>query len=290
VTTRPIDHLVLPVAELGRARTRLTALGFTVAPDALHPFGTANACVFLSDGGYLEPLAIANRRNAGAAAKRGNVFTARDIVFRKGRNREGLSAIVASCDDAFAEDARFREHGLSGGEMLEFSRAMKLPDGTEAEASFRLAFAAAEAAPDFFLFGCQRINPLPADRGDLERHSNAVTGLSEIVLSAPEPGEFAPLFETVFDAKSDIGPSGFTLSTDKARIRVLPEQDLAAEFALAADPKVSGLAGRAIIFKTADLAVTEITLAANDVAFIRREGRVLVFAAPGQGVLFGFEE
>lgn len=45
-----------------------------------------------------------------------------------------------------------------------------------------------------------------------------------------------------------------------------------------------------MIFKSADLAVTEITLAANDVAFVRRDGRVLVYPAPGQGVLFGFEE
>jgi hypothetical protein len=36
--------------------------------------------------------------------------------------------------------------------------------------------------------------------------------------------------------------------------------------------------------------VTEITLAANDVAFIRRDGRVLVSPAPGQGVFFGFED
>jgi hypothetical protein len=45
-----------------------------------------------------------------------------------------------------------------------------------------------------------------------------------------------------------------------------------------------------VIFRSLDLAVTEIILAANDVAFIRRDGRVLVSPSPGQGVLFGFEE
>jgi hypothetical protein len=290
VSTRPIDHLVLPVTELTGARKRLSALGFSVAPDALHPFGTSNACIFLSDGSYLEPLAIANRRIAGVAAKRGNVFTERDIAFRRSRNREGLSALVAASEDAAADHVRLQENGVSAGDMLEFSRPMSLPDGSESEASFRLAFAGHEKAPDFFLFCCQRINTLAGSRGELELHSNAVTGLSEVILSAPTPTDFTHLLETVFEAETDVGGTGFQLVAGNARIRVLPEEELAAEFALPLDPKLTGLTGRAIIFKTADLAVTEITLAANDVAFIRREGRVLVSAAPGQGVLFGFEE
>ncbi|TDK38730.1 VOC family protein [Rhizobium deserti] len=290
MSIRLIDHLVLPVSELSGARKRLSALGFTVAPDAFHPFGTSNACIFFGDGSYLEPLAIANRRVAGVAAKRGNVFTTRDIAFRRSRNREGLSALVAASEDAGADHVRFQENGVSAGDMLEFSRAMGLPDGSEAEASFRLAFACDERSADFFLFCCQRIKAFAGDRGELELHSNAVTGLSEIIFSAPAPADFAQLLEMVFEAKADRSETGFRLATGNAGIRVLHEEELADEFALREDPKLTGLTGRAIIFKTADLAVTEITLAANDVAFIRREGRVLVSAAPGQGVLFGFEE
>jgi hypothetical protein len=290
VSSRLIDHLVLPVADLVRARTRLSSLGFTVAPDALHPFGTANACIFLSDGTYLEPLAIANRRNASFAAKRGNAFTERDIAFRKTRNREGLSALVANTDNARSDHDRFKQSGFSAGDILEFARTMTLPDGSETEASFRLAFAGDHSAPDLFLFCCERINPFPSDRGELELHANTVTGLSEIILTSPIPTESTALLETVLETRAEDNGPGLQLTAENARIRVLPEEDLAGEFALAADPRINSLTGRAIIFKTADLAVTEITLAANDVAFIRREGRVLVSAAPGQGVLFGFEE
>lgn len=290
MNARPIDHLVLPVADLVVARTRLSELGFTVAPDALHPFGTANACVFLSDGTYLEPLAVANRRHASAAAKRGNVFTGRELAFRASRRRQGFSALVVATDDAVADHARFRTKGISAGDMLEFSRGVKMPDGSETQASFRLAFAGDARAPDFFLFSCERVNPLPAGRGELERHANAVTGLSEIVLSASAPSEFSPLLEEVLGVEAEIEPTVLRLAAENARIRVAQDRDLETEFALAPPADAEGLCGRAIIFKTADLAVTEITLAANDVAFVRREGRVLVQAAPGQGVLFGFEE
>ncbi|SMF67304.1 Glyoxalase-like domain-containing protein [Xaviernesmea oryzae] len=290
MNARPIDHLVLPVAELALARSRLSELGFTVAPDAFHPFGTANACVFLPDGTYLEPLAIANRRHASAAAKRGNVFTARDLAFRKAKMSQGLSALVVATVDAAADHERFKLRGVSAGDILEFSRGVKMPDGSKTEASFRLAFAGDERAPDFFLFSCQRVNPLPADRGELERHANAVTGLSEVVLSAPAPGEFAPLMEQVLMTEAEIEPHLVRLAAANARIRIARDQDIEAEFALAPIPDAGGLRGRAVIFKTADLAVTEIILAANDVAFVRREGRVLVQAAPGQGAMFGFEE
>jgi hypothetical protein len=290
VNARPIDHLVLPVAGLTAARSRLTALGFTVAPDAFHPFGTANACVFFSDGTYLEPLALANRRHAGVAAKRGNVFTARDLAFRKTSNRQGFSALVVATRDAMADHARFKMRGVSAGEVLEFSRGMTLADGSETQASFRLAFAGDDRAPEFFLFSCQRINPLPADRGELERHANTVTGLSEIILSAPTPADFAPLVEQVLLTKAAPEAAPLQLAAANARIRILQDRELEAEFAVQPTPGAEGLRGRAVIFKTADLAVTEITLAANDVAFVRREGRVLVSAAPGQGVMFGFEE
>ena len=65
---RSIDHLVLPVTTLTLARSRLTSLGFTVAPDAQHPFGTGNCCVFFKDRTYLEPITIVDRTAADMAA------------------------------------------------------------------------------------------------------------------------------------------------------------------------------------------------------------------------------
>ena len=285
-----IDHLVLPVGNLSVARSRLTKLGFTVAPDGLHPFGTANACVFLADGTYLEPLGITNRRQATVAAQKGNVFAARACGFQTSRKREGLSALAIATDDAAADQARFQLEGISAGEMLEFARQVKMPDGSGSEARFRLAFAGDQRAPDFFFFTVQRLDPLPADREALERHSNAVTGIGEVILAADDPGGFAALAEAALGCEPESQVGIIRFAAANGHVRLASNQDLESELALPASSQTGGLLGRAIIFKTADLAVTEITLAANDVTFIRREGRVLVQAAQGQGVLFGFEE
>ena len=290
-TSRPLDHLVLPVTDLGTARTRYEQLGFTVAADALHPFGTENACVFLADKTYLEPLAIAKREDCEAAAVAGNVFVARDQAYRF-RRGEGLSAVVLGTDDAVADHGRFRRLGISAGDMLDFSRQMALPDGTQALASFRLAFAADLRAPDFFLFTCQRLQPLPADRSALETHANGVIGLSDVILSEPNPTDFQYLLQEAVDERR-VSAHSFGMDIEArngTRISVLNPAGMAGFFGKDVSARSRGLRGRAIVFKVADLAETEQRLAANAVSFSRKDNRLIVPEAPGQGVIFAFGE
>ncbi|MBR0555642.1 VOC family protein [Ciceribacter sp. L1K23] len=290
MTARTIDHLVLPVISIEAARARHAALGFTVAADARHPFGTENACVFLADGTYLEPLGIASREECEAAARAGNVFVARDQAFRF-RCGEGLSGIAITSDDAASDDARYREAGLSAGAILEFSRPVRMPDGRDATASFRLTFAADLRAPDFFLFNCQRINPLPADRGSLTTHENGVSGIRSVVVVEENPSDFQYIFEAAFDSR-EIGANSFgiDLVAGGTKVEVMTPEGARAYFGLEAQSAERGLRGRAVVFACHDLGVTERRLVANGVAFSRQGGRLSVPPAPGQGVTYIFEE
>ena len=287
----PLDHVVLPVANVGLARERLGKLGFTVAADARHPFGTENACIFFADKTYLEPLAIAGADAYEASIKKGNVFTARDRAFRFRCGENGLSAVALATTDADRDHARFHADRISGGEMLQFERPMKMPDGSGTTAAFRLAFAADLRAPDFFLFTCQRINALPADRKVLETHTNGVSGIAEIVLAAPDPKAFG-LFMRFSSSTPSVRDEAFgiSLATPNARISILSPDGLNAYFDLAAPGIDRGLRGVAIVFKVTDLAVTEAHLAANGITYTRKNNRILVRAASGQGALFAFEE
>ncbi|WP_426126134.1 VOC family protein [Pararhizobium sp. PWRC1-1] len=291
-TSRQLDHLVLPVGELAIARNRLQQLGFTVAADARHPFGTENACVFFSDKTYLEPLSIAQREECEASAQAGNVFTARDQAYRFRRGQDGFSAIVVSTDDAVADHTRFQERGISAGDMLEFSRPMKLPDGSEAVGSFRLSFAADLRAPDFFFISCQRVKSLPSDRAVLEIHANGVTGMAEVVLSEPNPTDFQYILQEVVDEREVSAHSfGMDIETrNGVKISVLNQAGMSGFFDRKTTGHSRGLRGRAVVFKVADLAVTEHLLDANAVPFIRKDNRLLVAEAPGQGVIFAFGE
>lgn len=289
-----IDHLVLPTSSLDRARRRLSLLGFTVAADAAHPFGTGNACVFMRDGTYLEPLSVVDADLYDRAIAAGNVFVAEDRHARMVTGEEGFSAIALATEDARADHECFSRAGLSGGDMLEFSRLAQLPDGSEKLARFRLAFAKRGVADSFGFFTCQRLDPLPADRADLERHENGVAGLAEIVLVS-EDGLDASVerLNIALDSGSEPALRHHAFSASNAVVKALSTGAFKAEFAIepgfGASPAL-GLTGVAIVFRVPDLAVTRAVLAANDVAFMEKGSRIMVAPAPGQGAVFAFEE
>jgi len=81
-----------------------------------------------------------------------------------------------------------------------------------------------------------------------------------------------------------------SVTTPNARVSVLSPDGLDAYFDIPAPSDDRGLRGVAIVFKVGDLAVTEAQLAANGMTYTRKNNRILVKAAPGQGALFAFEE
>lgn len=287
---RAIDHLVLPVIDLDTARVRLANLGFTVASDARHPFGTENACVFFGDDTYLEPLAVGSREDCLDAVRSGNVFVARDQAFRF-RHGEGMSALVVKTGDARADDTRYRGEGMSAGSLLEFSRQFRFPDGRMAEGTFRLAFAADLRAPDFFGFACERVNPIPADRGPLLVHPNGAAGLARIVLAEENPSDFQYFLELLL-LQRDVTAHSFGLSIKSANavVDILTPQGFIMHFGHEVHNPERGLRGAAVVFSVTDLGVTEACLAAKGVTYRKTGARLVVAPEKGQGVTFAFEE
>ena len=105
LTPRNLDHLVLPVSDLDTARARYSQLGFTVAPDGKHKFGTVNACVKFADGTFIEPLAIGHRETVEANEKKGNNFLRRDAAYRFRNGDDGFWGIALGSENS-AEDRK----------------------------------------------------------------------------------------------------------------------------------------------------------------------------------------
>src|SRR3712207_1566588 len=97
--TRALDNHVLPVTTLASARSRLRGLGFTVAPDARHPFGTGNCCVFFQDRTYLEPITLLDPGAADAASPAGTFFVSRVKRFLNAGG-EGFAMLAFRSEDA----------------------------------------------------------------------------------------------------------------------------------------------------------------------------------------------
>lgn len=289
-TARPLDHLVLPVVDLATARLRLSSLGFAVAPDARHPFGTGNACVYFSDSTYLEPVAISDLQTYEAKVAARTEFVRRDRAYRFRVGNDGLSAVVFKSDDAAVDYAAFEAAGISENDLFEFSRPFELEDGTIATAGFKLAFAADLRAPDIFFFVCQRLMPL-SPAGSLVTHQNGVTGIAEVLIGEDEPMEFEPLLQSLSNSHDiDIHPHGFTVDAGTARISVYTHAYLEKTFGIAGAAHQRGLVARGIVFDTPDVPNLTDILDHNDMPYHARESCVSVPPAPGQGVTFVFRE
>ncbi len=290
---RPLDHLVLPVTSLLLARDRLSRLGFTVAPTARHPFGTQNACVFFSDKTYLEPLDVASQGECEEAALAGNQFVARDQAFRFRHGPEGFSAIVMGSNDAEKDHTGFGKNAISAGDMLQFSRPMRLPDGSEITATFKLAFAADLRSPDFHAITCQRINVPPADRSVLESHANGVIGIKDVILSEPNPEDFRFFVSEIVGSDDTlVDANGVAVKTGNTTLRLFNPDAMMAIFGIKSchSRGARGLRGRAVIFQVKDLAATQRHLKDNEIDFAFKNHRLLVTHQEGQAILFGFEE
>ncbi len=285
-TTHPLDHLVLPTASLAVARARLTSLGFIVAPTGIHPFGTENCCVFFDDGTYLEPLAVGDEQTVAKEIAGGNVFVARDRLYRARLGDEGFSAVVLSTADANADHARFVKAGLSAGDVLSFSRAFTDTAGKSDMASFKLAFASGSGATDAFMFACERINAPKIDRTALQAHANGVTGIVEIVAVSDLPSNQRRLMSTATGSEQEASTA---VDLPNAALTVLEPAAFSARYGMSAGAPTD-LRFVAIVFSVRNIDVTARLLAANAVHYDIADNEIVVQPASGQGAAFIFRE
>ena len=286
---RRIDHLVLPVVSLDDARARDTALGFHVGPNGVHPFGTENANIYLPDGTFLEPLAIASRETCWEEAQRGNPFVRNDQTYRFRVSGEGFSHTVVTAEDAEDDYHRYGEAGIGDGPIVSFVRLNERPNREHEQVGFKLAFAADPRSPDARFFSCET-EKAPTLDGPLTQHPNGAVRLRRIVIGEPNPTDFQ-YFLQEFLQRRDVDAHSFGMDVEAANatVEVLTPEGLATHYGLRADPQARGMVHRAYVVGVEDLDATRRWLDDHEIAHEERLGRLLVAPALGQGCLVGFE-
>ena len=289
--SRALDHLVLPVFDIDVARRRYEQLGFTVAPDGRHPFGTENCCIFFKDGTFLEPLGIAQRETCEAKAVKGHTFVANDQTFRFRIAEEGFSHLVLKSDDARADHALYKQNGISGGKMVRFSRRFKTPDGENQKVSFALAFATDQRSPDAFFFACEVVTSANVDRSKLQAHENGVVGLKEVIMSELNPTDFQYFFQTYLNQREmDVDSFGMSFDADGSKVTVLSPAGLSAFYGIDCKRHDRGMRFEAFVLEVADLAAAEAMLKERKIDFKNHSNRLIVPPAQGQGTTLIMEQ
>ena len=181
---RGIDHLVLAVRDLGAAAAFYESLGFTLTPQAQHPFGTGNRLVQLN-GGFLELLSVTEPDWIGQAEPGEFSFGAYNQDFIA--CHEGMSMVALQSHGWQVDRTDFESAGLALGAPFSFGRKALQPDGSEVEMGFDLTIVPRLDAPDAVFFTCQhRHAPEHFYKPAFQDHANGAQRISKVTIETPD--------------------------------------------------------------------------------------------------------
>ncbi|WP_417674604.1 VOC family protein [Roseibium sp.] len=214
-----LDHLVVAVQDLDAAGSAWEKLGFTVTPEARHPWGTANRLIQF-DGFFVELLSVADEsliREAGTGEFSFGAFN-RDFL----KKRQGGSMVVFESRDPDQDRASFEKHHLQTYAPFSFEREAKAPDGSVRKVAFDLTFVTDPLAPDIGYFTCRNRFPENFWKAEYQAHANGAASVDEIVLVAKDPCDHHEFLGSLMEQREMRATSlGLELKTPRGRVQVL---------------------------------------------------------------------
>jgi catechol 2,3-dioxygenase-like lactoylglutathione lyase family enzyme len=212
-----IDHPLILVRDLDRARETYRRLGFTPTPVGKHPWGTSNSLMMLEDsllelmGVYDESL-IDERPVGGFAFGR----------YQRDRlsEREGMSLVAVHSKDSEADRKTVEARGAACQGRVDFRRVVRLPDGTADEAVVTLQILYDPALPRVSHFICHQHRPEFVWVPDWMVHPNTAFAFASVTYAARDPAIAADRLAHLYglDAVTAVD-SGFVVETGKGVFR-----------------------------------------------------------------------
>lgn len=284
-----LDHLVIVAADLEAQADLYRLLGFQVGARNRHDWGTLNHIVQF-DGVFLELLTTEDGFKMPPDGSAVAQFVSPIVRFLNAR--EGLAMMVLEGHDAAADHAAFNAAGIGGPETFYFARQGRRPDGDVVNVAFSLAFAQMEETTDAGFFVCQQHAPEMFWNPAFQQHDNGVCGIARIVFASATPASHEAFFRSYTGAACrELPNDGLRFDLARSAIEVLSPTvcaDIFGASALPADLVTPRFA--AIEFVVKDQALMAAKLIESDIAFEKRDGRIVVPATAAMGVTLAFSQ
>lgn len=268
-----IDHVVVLVRDLDRARDAYARMGFTLTPRGYHTLGSQNHCLMFGRD-YVELLAVPKPHPAM------QYFT--DFLARG----EGLGAIALATDAADGLHASLAADGFAADTPLDFSR----PVEGLGEARFRIVQFPADASPGCRMFACQHYTRELVWRPEYQAHANGAREIAALAVIAEDPGSAAASYARLLGEKPQPIAEGLLVQTGSAPIAVASRWKLGHRLQGAGLPLRPRPLIAALFVRVADRARAAAVLRRNGIAPIAlADGSFAVSAqdAHGVAVIFG---
>jgi hypothetical protein len=224
-----LEHPLVCAHDLDGLAARYRAMGFAPTPKGRHPWGTGTQLVMFADN-FIELMGIEDRSLIDLASPDG---------FRFGRfiadflaRREGIAMLALHSEDASGDLAAVQARGVSSAGLVDFRRAVRLPDGTADEAVVSLAMLIDPAHPQVSNFICQQHRPEFVWVAEWLRQPNGTTGIAWVTYAAADVGAVRPRFAALWgEAAVSAVAGGFSVATAGGDVVVLDHAGAAARFA-----------------------------------------------------------
>lgn len=276
-----LDHVVMVVRDLDQAAETWRGFGFTPSPRGTHSphVGTANHTIMLGPD-YIELLGVLTETLQNEPSR----------AFLANRG-EGLERIAFTATDAAQGVEALRTKGLAGIGPIDFGRPVRLPDGGETEARFRVFFWPVDETPGGVrLFACQHLTRDAVWIPALQDHANTAARLARVEIIAADPRcaaeHMARLTESAVAEETDGAwrvPSG----AGRADILFLDRQTLTARYPCVPLTGIGAKGGASLV-----LAVRDVEAAARAISAetVRTPRAVCVPPSAANGLILAFEQ
>lgn len=268
-----IDHAVIVVRDLDKARDAYARMGFTLTPRGHHTLGSQNHCIMFGRD-YLELMAVPKPHPALQAFS--------DFVARG----DGLGAIALATGDAAALGASLEADGVRVRPPVDFSR----PVAALGEARFRILQLEPDDSRGCIVFACQHFTPELVWRDEYRAHPVGATGIAALAIVSDDVARAARGFGAIAGSAPQAIAEGELVTTGGAPLAFASRWKLGHRLhgvglPIRARPNVA-----ALFVRVADRARAAATLRRNGLAPIAlRDGSFAVHAEDAQGVavIFG---
>lgn len=208
-----IDHPLIAVNDLAKARSRAQALGFCVAPHYSHPWGTENE-LLLFDTTFIELIAITRPDLTGYVDANGFRF-ARAIEARL-THGEGVAMVALDSQDMAEDHAMVEARGFAPWAPIEFERKAS-SSGQQVDVRVALDILHDPAQPFLTQFLCQQLNPdLLRPHGRGSTHANQVSRLAKLWYVSDNLERDIAHFRAIHGADRIVQiAGGYRITTDK---------------------------------------------------------------------------
>ncbi len=214
-----LEHPLVVTDNIDALAERYRRLGFAPTKRGFHPWGTANHLILFPNQ-FIELLGIADEDLLDEPSETGFRF-GRFIARALDRN-DGVAMVALHSDGITADATALAERGLEPDGLVNFRRAVTLPDGTEHEVAFSLAMLIDEDRPRLSYFLCQHHRPEFVWLPEWIAHPNGALAITRITYAVGEPYAVWSRFKQIWGepALTDVD-GGFSVATPGGELLVL---------------------------------------------------------------------